>query len=138
MRTTVTEKGIIREINGKLILVAPDLSAICFGCTKTECKSGKKFINAENNKALPLKTGQMVEVQAPGFPLLKQAMTVILPPAFGFVKGFALVRLLLPGASEGAAAAMGAVCLFLAAFVVYAVRKKNPARQEFIVTRIIE
>ena len=133
----MTETGTVREIKENLVVIAPDRSAACFGCMNLECKSGGGFITAENPKALPLKTGQMVEVAAPGAGIFRQALTAFLPPALGFVAGYTLSRLLFPKAGEGLFAFIGAAFLFIAAFIVYWARKKFPAKREYTVTKIV-
>ena len=133
----MTETGKIREINGKNVIVKPDLGDICFGCMKEECRVCGG-ITAENPLSLSLKTGQTVEVSAPGASVFRQALAALVPPALGFTVGFFLTRLFLPKASEGAAAGMGAVFLFAAAFIVYAVRKRNPPDKAYTVIRTID
>ena len=136
-RPPVTEKGKVLELKGNHANVLPDKSAACFGCMNIECKAGG-LITAYNSLALPLETGQTVELESPpGSSLFRQAVTAFLPPALGFVAGFALTRLLFPMAGEAAAASMGVVFLFVAAFVVYWIRKKYPVKCEYTVSRII-
>ena len=132
----MTEKGTVREVKENIVIVAPDKSAACFGCMNQECKGGGS-ITAENTLGLPLKTGQMVEVKAPGAGIFMQALTSFLPPALGFGAGYFLARLLFPKAGEGLFSFVGAIFLFAAAFVVYWVRKKFPAKREYMVTRIL-
>ena len=136
----MTEKGMVRELKGSHVIVAPDTSALCFGCMSQECKhhSGGVLITAENPQSLPLKPGQIVEVEAPGASILKQAMKALLPPALGFAAGYLLARHLFPAAGEGAAAGLGVVFLFAVAFIVYRIRKKFPASKEYKVNRIIK
>ena len=121
----VTETGKVREIRGNTVAVTPDKSAACFGCMHLECKSSGGLITAENPGALPLETGQRVEVEAPGLSLLLQAIIAFLPPILAFITGFFLARQLFPEAGEGAAAFAGIILLFTAAFVVYRVRGKS-------------
>jgi positive regulator of sigma E activity len=102
-----------------------------------ECKSGIGLITAENPAGLPLRTGQIVEVVTRGSSLLSQALAALLPPIFGFLLGFNLIRLVFPRAADGASAGMGVLFLFAAAFVVYLVRKKRPAGQVYKVTRVL-
>jgi positive regulator of sigma E activity len=133
----MTETGKIREINGKTVYVKPDSLAACFGCMKEECR-GCGNITAENPLSLSLRAGQTVEVSAPAASVFRQALAALVPPALGFVGGFFVTRLLFPSASEGACAAVGVVFLFVAAFIVYAVRKRKPLDKVYTVTRIIE
>ena len=133
----MTETGIIREVKGNLAVIAPDKSAACFGCMNLECKSSVGLITAENPDALPLQTGQRVEVGAPGLSLLHQAITAFLPPILAFIAGFFLTRQFFPQAGEGAAAFAGVILLFAAAFVVYKARGKSNAKSEFYITRVI-
>jgi positive regulator of sigma E activity len=136
----MTETGRVREVRENLVVLLPDRSAACFGCMNAECKSGAGLITAENPAGLPLKTGQTVEVVTRGSSLLGQAAIALLPPIFGFLLGFNLTRLIFPfpTAPDGAAAGMGVIFLFAAAFVVYFVRKKHPAGRGYKVTRIIK
>ena len=133
----MTEKGSILEINGKTVIVAPDLSDSCFGCMNQECKA-RGFISAENPLALPLAAGQVVEMEAPGVSLIKQALTAFLPPVLSFTTAYILTRFLFPNAGEGAAGGIGVIFLFAAAFIVYKARKRIAAGEVFTVTRIIE
>jgi len=137
----MTKTGKVREINGKTVSIKldtgkPDLGGICFGCIKEEC--GPCGIIAENPLSLSLKTGQTVEVSAPGTSIFRQAMAALIPPALGFTAGFFLTRLFLPKASEAACAFAGVIFLFAAAFIVYAVSKRKPLDKAFTVTRIID
>jgi positive regulator of sigma E activity len=133
----MTETGKIREINGKTVVIKPDLGGICFGCMKEECRACGD-ITAENPLSLPLKAGLTVEVSAPGASIFRQALAALVPPAIGFTAGFFLTRLFFPEAGEGACAAAGAIFLFGSAFIVYAVRKRLPPGKIHTVTRIIE
>ena len=133
----MTETGIIRAVKGNLAVISPDKSAACFGCMNLECKSGSGHITAENPVALPLETGQKVEIEAPGISLMQQAIIAFLPPIMAFIVGFFLTRQLFPEAGEGAAAFAGLILLFTAAFVVYMVRKKSNAKSGFYITRIL-
>ena len=125
----MTKRGKIREIKGDLIIILPDISAVCFGCMEAECKSKRSFINAINPKALPLAIGQTVEFRAPDVSILGQSVTALLPPVLGFILGFFLTRFLFPNTSEGAAVFMGVIKLFITAFIVYKLRKKFPAKE---------
>jgi len=134
----MTETGKVREVREKTVIVAPDRSDGCFGCMNAECRSGAGFITAENPAGLPLKTGQIVEVVTINASLLSQALIALLPPILGFLLGFNLSRLVFPfTAPDGAAAGMGVLFLFAAAFIVYFVRKKHPAGKGYRVTKII-
>jgi sigma-E factor negative regulatory protein RseC len=131
------ETGKVREIKGKLIIIAPDKSAACFGCMNTECKPNGGLITAENPLDLPVETGWTVELRVPGISLASQALTAFLFPILGFIAGFFIIRRLFPEAGEGAAAAMGVIFLFVSAFVVYRARKKFPASRASV-TAIID
>ena len=133
----MTETGIVREINGSLITIAPEKGASCFGCMKTECRSGSGLITAENPASLPLAAGQTVTLRAQNLRLMLQALAVFLPPLLAFTAGYILIRFLVPAAGEGAAAFTGAILLFVTAFVIYRTKKKSPAPNEFVVIRII-
>jgi len=133
----MTETGKIREINGKTVIIKPDLSGACFGCMKEECRACSG-ITAENPLSLSLKAGQTVEVSAPAASVFRQALAALIPPALGFAAGFLFTRFFLPGASEGAAAGMGVIFLFAAAFIVYTVRKRKPLTKAYTVTKILD
>ena len=133
----MTETGRIREIRGNLIIIAPEKGAACFGCTNQECRAGGGIITAENISALPLETGQEVEVEVQGAALLGQSLAALLPPALSFAVGYVLGRLLFPESGEGAAAGVGVIFLFAAAFIVYLIRKRKPAGMAYSVTKII-
>ena len=135
----MTEKGTVREIRENIVIVAPDMSAACFGCMNQECKTAGGIITAENPNDLPLVQGQTVEVRFPGVSLVGQTLTALLPPAIGFIVSFFLARLLFPNAGEAAHAAIGVVFLFAIAFLVYHLRKKYPPPSKAgTITRIID
>ena len=134
----MTEKGKVREVRDNIVIVVTDSSSACFGCMSQECRSTSEFISAENPLALPLEPGQMVEIKPPDTPFLGQTLTALLPPILSFIAGFILIRVLSPGAGEGAAAGMGLILLFAASFIVYRIRRKKPAQNAtFMVSRII-
>ena len=133
----LTEKGIVREIDGSRITIAPDRSAACFGCMNHECKTGNGLLTAENKFGLPIENGQIVEVETEAAALLPQAITALLPPVLGFLTGFILTRLLLPGAGEAVAAFIGLALLFGAARAVYKAKGKKPGETSYTITRII-
>ena len=132
----VTERGKIREIKGTLVIVVPDRSAACFGCMNQECKTGGGFISAENPLGLSLSAGQTVEVNASGRSIVGQALTALLPPALGFIAGFALTRLLF-GSGEAIAAFAGLFLLLVAVVVTYKIRKRKPAGYLYTIARIL-
>ena len=134
----MTEKGKIREIRDKTVIVIPDMSASCFGCMNHECKSQGGLITAENSKALPLETGQIVEVKSPAG-LVGQALAAFLPPVLGFLAGYFLAPLLFPDAGQKASAGLGLIFLFGTAFIIYSIRKKRGAKQyNWQIVRIVE
>jgi len=133
----MTEKGIIRELRGNLVIIEACKSGACFGCMNMECKPGQGLITAENPKDLPLGGGQMVEVEIPDVSIFRQALAAFLPPALAFAGGFIFIRLLSPTTGEGAAAFMGVILLFAAAFVVYRIRKRKPAENACAITKIL-
>ena len=133
----MTEKGKIREIKGNIVIVIPEMGAICFGCMNQECKAEGGYIAAENPKALPLMQGQTVEVRAPGVSVLGQGLAALLPPIIGFLVSFFLARQLFPNARDGVYGGIGIIFLFITAFLVYKFRKKYPPGKAYTVTRII-
>jgi len=133
----MTEKGIVKEVQGRTVIIVPDIGDACFGCMNAECKSGGGLISAENSLAIQLTVGQMVEVRASESSIFVQALTAFLPPALGFVSGYIFMRLFFPAFGEGAAAFTGVLLLFSAAIIVCRIKKGKPQRQTFTVTRII-
>ncbi|MCL2070013.1 MAG: SoxR reducing system RseC family protein [Treponema sp.] len=132
----MTERGRIREIREEQILIVPDRDASCFGCMKMECKNAE-LLNVGNPRGLPLKTGQVVEVNISARSLSWQTLTILLPPLFGFAAGFVLFRRFFGEAGEGAAAFTGVIFLFATAFLIYRFRKKPKPSAGFVITRII-
>jgi positive regulator of sigma E activity len=131
------ETGIIREINGKTVIIKPDAQDACFGCLKEECKACGS-ITAENPLSLSLASGQKVEVSAPVASIFRQALAALVPPAAGFTAGFFIIRVFFKEAGEGAAAGVGALFLFASSYVIFKLRAKIPAGKVFTVTRIID
>ena len=124
----MSEKGKIREIRGKTIIVAPEISDSCFGCMKMECKANGGILFAENIMDLHLEIGQTVELKRQKSPILGQSVLALLPPAIGFIGSFILIRLLFPEAKDATAAFIGVIMLFLFAFFIYRIRKKIPVK----------
>ena len=136
----MTETGIIREIKGNHVVIAIDTlkdSDACFGCMKAECKERGCLITAGNTEELLLRTGQKVEFQSKNVSLLRQSLMAFLLPLASFIAGYTLIRILFPGAGEGARAGMGAVFLLTTAFIVYKTKKRSPPEDVFTVTRVI-
>jgi sigma-E factor negative regulatory protein RseC len=131
----LVETGIVREVKGKFVTIAPAKSVACFDCLSTECKTSGVFLRAENPLGLPVEPGQPVEVETNAASLLPQALTALLPPIAGFAAGFILARLVFPGAGEAPAAFTGLALFFCAAFIVFRAGKKSPAGYK--VTRIL-
>ena len=132
----MTRKGKVREVKGPLVIIAPDESSACFGCMNLECNKGEGFITAENPLALPIETGHIVEVNAPGSGIFKQSLAVFAVPAICFFVGFILASLLFPQSEKGAVFA-GILFLFSSIFVIVMIRAKIPAGKVFTVSRII-
>jgi sigma-E factor negative regulatory protein RseC len=125
----MTETGVIREVKGNTAIVAHDASSVCFGCMNHECRNAKLFFAADNPKALPLKIGQTVEVKASAVFAPGQALAAFAVPVLSFIAGYILTGFIFPKAGEGAHAGAGVIFLFTAAFIVYRVRKKRPAKE---------
>jgi len=133
----VTETGTIREISGNRVIIVPEKGTACFGCMNAECKTNKGIITAENPKALALEKGQIVEINAPGISILGQVLMAFIPPSLGFAAGYFGACLLFPKAGEGVYAITGVVFLFIAAFLLYFVRKRRAAKETFTVINIV-
>ena len=133
----MTENGKVCEVKGNIVVVAVDKSDSCFGCMNIECKNRVGLITAENSSGLLLAPGQTVEVQASSASFMKQAFAAFLPPLLSFIAGFMLCQYLLPAAGEGAAAGMGIIFLFAAAFIVFMIKRKHPENRAWLVTKIV-
>jgi hypothetical protein len=110
----------------------------CFGCMAAECRKNTRLIAAENSLHLYLSPGCLVETATPPEALFTQALAVLLPPAAGFIAGFLLVRALFPASGESGPAAAGVLCLGIAAFITYAIRKRFPPAQRTYVVKCID
>jgi len=132
----MTEKGMVREIKGTLVIISPLKSETCFGCMNMECKNSG-LISAENPNAIKIEKGQMVEVEACSTSIFLEALIALLPPFLFLTLGFILTRFYFPDAGEGAAAFIGIILLFASAFIIYLIRKKHPSKISFLVKKVI-
>ncbi|MDR1955585.1 MAG: SoxR reducing system RseC family protein [Treponema sp.] len=127
--------GRIHAIAGTTVTIHQ--GATCFGCMRPECNPQARLFTAHNSRRLPLKIGQMVEIEAAQVMLIGQALAALLPPALGFLGGFMLTGLLAPGAGDPARAAGGALGLFALAYLTYHIRKGCPTETTFHVARVL-
>ncbi|MCL2130703.1 MAG: SoxR reducing system RseC family protein [Treponema sp.] len=132
----MTEKGMVREIRGNLVIISPLKNETCFGCMNMECKNSG-LISAENPNAIKIEKGQMVEVEARSISIFFEALIALLPPFLFLTLGFILTRIYFPEAGEGAAAFIGIILLFAAAFIIYIIRKKHPAKRIFLIKKSV-
>jgi sigma-E factor negative regulatory protein RseC len=129
----MVETGKITEIQGTTLTIARESDVACFGCLDKECKARAFSYHAENTAGLPLRPGQLVETETAASPL-KQGLGALLPPALGFITGYAATGFAFPAAGEPLRAAMGALTLFAAAGALYAIRRFHPPK---IIRRVV-
>jgi positive regulator of sigma E activity len=127
--------GRIHAAAGGKILVVPAEKTACFGCLKDCGKRG--VVVVENQDALPLKPGQMVETGHSPRSLLFQGLAALLPLVLGFTAGFFLTHRLFPSAGEGARAAGGVFLLFAGGAAALLIRRRYPAKETSRIKRII-
>jgi positive regulator of sigma E activity len=104
---------------------------------KQECSTRSRLFTVENALGLPLAVGQLVEVGVSSRAAAFQALSALFPLAAGFVAAFALAGMLSPSVGENARAASGALGLFLTGFVMYAFRKRFPAKTSPQILRVL-
>jgi sigma-E factor negative regulatory protein RseC len=133
----VTETGKIREVRGTTLTIDRENDAACFGCPDRDCKARAFSYNAENTAGLSLSPGQLVETETAASPL-KQGLGALLPPALGFIAGYAAAGLAFPAAGEPLRAAAGVLLLFAVAAALYLIRRRNPPKIIRRVVRVVE
>ena len=132
--------GRIQAIEGKTITVQEERpESTCFDCLNQGCgkRVRQQFFTVENTLDVSLSVGQFIEIGMPKQSLVKQALLALLPPAAAFGAGFALVGVCFAGAGEGARAAGGAACLFIAAGLTYFVSAHVPVKDRPLVARVL-
>jgi sigma-E factor negative regulatory protein RseC len=134
----VRETGRISEIHGKMITVLCGEIAACFGCMNQECKSNKRMITAENPYHFDLSVGQFVEIERSVSGAFVQFLQALIPPLFGFFVAYFIVKFVFPISGDGIRAAAGFFGLLLAGFSVYFYRKKNPAKNNPRIMKILD
>jgi hypothetical protein len=130
-------KGRVLAVAGDAVTVEPERPVGCFGCTQ-ECKKGLAPVQAittysdeiggglgDSNHLVP---GQMVETVIPWSSFFAQAAAALLPPAAGFITGFAAIGQILPLSGDGPRAAGGAALMFAAGLGMYLFRRFFPAK----------
>jgi hypothetical protein len=144
-------RGRVLELRGDTVLIEPlpELEnktppAACHGCAAASgpgegcaavespagCPQGPVLVKKPGGPELS--PGQTVELRRRG--LASQAAAALLPPAAGFVAGYTLAaRIIFPMAGEGARAAVGVCCMFLAALGFYLFRRRYPAGSSFAI-----
>jgi hypothetical protein len=151
-------KGRVLELRGDTVLVEPlpELEnsappAACHGCafvsgsgegcaavkSPAGCPQGPVLVKKPGGPELV--PGQTVELRRRG--LASQAAAALLPPAAGFAAGYTLAARIIPSgeflagllAGEGARAAVGVGCMFLAALGFYRFRRRYPAGSSFTI-----
>jgi sigma-E factor negative regulatory protein RseC len=133
----MTETGKIREIRGTTLTIARESDAACMACADKACKARSYSYNAENTAGLSLRPGQLVETETAASPL-KQGLGALLPPALGFIAGYAATGAAFPAAGEPQRAAAGALLLFAVAGALYLIRRRRPPGIARRVVRVVE
>ncbi|MDR2518445.1 MAG: SoxR reducing system RseC family protein [Spirochaetaceae bacterium] len=108
----------------------------CFGCMGQGRARKKPSFTAANPRALHLAPGQIAEVETPRSSVIIQSLGALLPPAAGFLGGFAGARLAAPQGGDPLYAALGAAGLFAAAALTYWVRRRFPGAITSRVTQV--
>ena len=136
---SMSKTGLITNIEGNRIIVQQDCfiregkpgEDPCFGCLKTECKTGRRIIIAENPKGLSLGKFESVEIETNPAISILQALTALGMPVLAFVTGFFLIPIIFPGSPDSARAAGGTLLMFAIAIGYYQFRRRFPVKNPF-------
>lgn len=131
------EIGRIQKIEGDLVTIKGGELSACVGCTNSECKGNGNIFTAKNNLGLPIKEGQLVEVENKASTSFIQGLEVFLPPVLLFIIGYVLTGQLAPGSSDDIRVGIGVAALFAGFFIMYWIRKIIPAAGAPQITKII-
>jgi len=119
----MNERGMVTEIQGRLLTVQLEMNEGCGACANDGCKKTRRAIKAYNRDGLPLAEGDYIEVQVEGKAQLVGAFWVLGMPLVLFIGGYLLGRSLFPGESEGPAALCGLAGLVVGMIVGMVVQK---------------
>lgn len=122
----MTERGTVKEIQGRLATVQLEQTEGCDACHNEGCKVKRQAIQAWNRDDMALAEGDEVEVEVEGKAQLEGALWVLGLPLLLFVAGYFALRALTPGATELPAAlgGLGGLCLGMVIGVSVQKRKK--------------
>jgi positive regulator of sigma E activity len=129
-------KGIIYNIEGKTVFIMPEQSG-CFGCLAQECSRQPHLIAARNRTRWKLFPGQIVETETAKKSLVKQICSSLLPLLIGFITGYMISGIFLHVSGDNTRMAAGVVGLFIAGFVMYALRKRFPTNGYPSIIRVL-
>ncbi|MBL8967555.1 MAG: SoxR reducing system RseC family protein [Spirochaetaceae bacterium] len=119
----MTERGIVKEIQGKLVTVQLEMTAACGACGNNGCKTSRNCLQAYNRDEVTIAEGDEVEIQVEGKAQLEGALWVLGLPLALFAGGYVAGRALFPGASEAPAALSGLAGLVIGVVVGVLVQK---------------
>jgi positive regulator of sigma E activity len=119
----MNERGMVTEIQGKLLTVQLEVNEGCGACANDGCKKTRRAIKAYNRDEIPLAEGDYVEVQIEGKAQLFGAFWVLGLPLIMFAGGYVLGRLVFRGESEAPAALGGLGGLLLGMLIGVIVQK---------------
>ena len=119
----MNERGMVTEIQGKLLTVQLEMNEGCGACANDGCKKTRRSIKAYNRDEVPLSEGDYAEIQVEGKAQLYGAFWVLGLPLLVFAGGYVAGRLLFPGESEVPAALCGLGGLALGMLVGVLVQK---------------
>lgn len=117
------ERGMVSEIQGKLLTVQLELNEGCGACGNEGCKKTRRSVKAYNKSELALAEGDCVEIDIQGKAQLVGALWVLGLPLALFAGGYVFGRLTFPGLSETPAALCGIGGLSLGMVVGVLVQK---------------
>lgn len=103
------ERGMVKEIKDRLATIQLEMTAGCGSCSNTGCKASRHALQAYNRDEIPIAVGDEVEIVVEGAAQLSGALWVLGLPLALFAAGYALARLLFPGATSEAPAALGGI-----------------------------
>jgi positive regulator of sigma E activity len=118
-------KGRVLSIAGNMVTLEPEGPAACFGCMQ-ECARNRAPVLAKTTQPQDLRPGQQVEAAFSRASFVSQGVTALLPPAAGFIAGFAGIGWIFPHGGEGMQACGGLILMFLASLGIYCFRRRFP------------
>ncbi|HOX33278.1 MAG TPA: SoxR reducing system RseC family protein [Spirochaetales bacterium] len=121
----MTERGVVSEIQDRLLTVQLELNEGCGACSNEGCKKARRGVRAYNRQDIPLAEGDSVDIEIEGKAQLYGALWVLGLPLVLFACGYILGRVVFPDGSETPAALCGIAGLSLGMVVGILVQKKQ-------------